>query len=53
MNADFLRVIAAAPEERRGLFLKTVERLGTPLVTSATLQDVPSDENLQNRWNIA
>lgn len=31
MNADFLRVIAAAPEERRGLFLKTAERLGTPL----------------------
>lgn len=31
MNADFLRVIAAAPGERRGLFLKTAERLGTPL----------------------
>ncbi len=31
MNAGFLRVIAAAPEDRRGLFLATANRLGTPL----------------------
>lgn len=31
MNVDFLRVIAAAPEDRRGLFLATANRLGTPL----------------------
>lgn len=31
MNPDFLRVIAATPDERRGLFLATANRLGTPL----------------------
>lgn len=31
MNADFLRVISAAPDDRRGLFLATANRLGTPL----------------------
>ncbi|MEI6715929.1 MAG: nucleotidyl transferase AbiEii/AbiGii toxin family protein [Verrucomicrobiota bacterium] len=31
MNPDFLRVIAATPEDRRGLFLATANRLGTPL----------------------
>lgn len=31
MNADFLRVIAATPDDRRGLFLATANRLGTPL----------------------
>lgn len=31
MNAGFLRVIAASPEDRRGLFLATANRLGTPL----------------------
>ena len=31
MNVGFLRVIAAAPEDRRGLFLATANRLGTPL----------------------
>lgn len=31
MNAGFLRIIAAAPEDRRGLFLATANRLGTPL----------------------
>lgn len=31
MNAEFLRVIAASPEDRRGLFLATANRLGTPL----------------------
>ena len=31
MNPDFLRVIAATPDDRRGLFLATVNRLGTPL----------------------
>lgn len=31
MNVGFLRIIAAAPEDRRGLFLATANRLGTPL----------------------
>ena len=31
MNPDFLRVIAATPDDRRGLFLATANRLGTPL----------------------
>jgi len=31
MNPDFLRVIAATDEDRRGLFLATANRLGTPL----------------------
>jgi len=31
MNAGFLRIIAASPEDRRGLFLATANRLGTPL----------------------
>lgn len=31
MNPDFLRVIAANPDDRRGLFLATANRLGTPL----------------------
>ena len=31
MNPDFLRVIAATPGDRRGLFLATANRLGTPL----------------------
>ena len=31
MNAEFLRIIAASPEDRRGLFLATANRLGTPL----------------------
>ena len=31
MNPDFIRVIAANPEDRRGLFLATANRLGTPL----------------------
>jgi hypothetical protein len=31
MNSDFLRVIAASPDDRRGLFLATANRLGTPL----------------------
>jgi len=31
VNDDFLRIIAAAPEDRRGLFLATANRLGTPL----------------------
>lgn len=31
MNAGFLRIIAASPEDRRGLFLTTANRLGTPL----------------------
>lgn len=31
MNDDFLRIIAAAPEDRLGLFLATANRLGTPL----------------------
>ena len=31
MNADFLRIIAASPEDRRGLFLATANRLGTPI----------------------
>ena len=31
MNPDFLRVIAANPDNRRGLFLATANRLGTPL----------------------
>ncbi|MES2297949.1 MAG: nucleotidyl transferase AbiEii/AbiGii toxin family protein [Pseudomonadota bacterium] len=31
MNADFYRVIGASLEERRGLFLATANRLGTPL----------------------
>ena len=30
MNDDFLRIIAASPEDRRGLFLVTANRLGTP-----------------------
>lgn len=30
MNAGFLRIIAASPEDRRGLFLATANRLGTP-----------------------
>lgn len=31
MNQDFLRVIAADPDDRRGLFLATANRLGTSL----------------------
>ncbi|MEQ1591376.1 MAG: nucleotidyl transferase AbiEii/AbiGii toxin family protein [Thiobacillaceae bacterium] len=31
MNAGFLRIIAASPEDRRGLFLTTANRLGTPI----------------------
>ena len=31
MKAGFLRVIAASPEDRRGLFLATANRLGTPI----------------------
>lgn len=31
MNTNFLRIIASTPEERRGLFLATSNRLGTPL----------------------
>jgi len=31
MNVEFLRVIAASPDDRRGLFLATANRLGTPL----------------------
>jgi hypothetical protein len=31
MNADFLRIIAASPEDHRGLFLATANRLGTPI----------------------
>ena len=31
MNPDFLRVIAATSDDRRGLFLATANRLGTPL----------------------
>lgn len=37
MSAGFLRVIAAAPEDRRGLFLATANRLGT------TFQNVEKD----------
>lgn len=29
MKAEFLRVIAASPEDRRGLYLATANRLGT------------------------
>lgn len=31
MNTDFLQVINAKPEDRRGLFLATANRLGTTL----------------------
>ena len=31
MNAGFLRIIAASPEDRLGLFLATANRLGTPI----------------------
>jgi hypothetical protein len=31
MNKDFLRIIAADPEDRRGLFFSTANRLGTPI----------------------
>lgn len=31
MNTDFLHIIAAKPEDRRGLFLATANRLGTPI----------------------
>ena len=31
MNTDFLRIIAASPEDRRGLFLATANRLGAPI----------------------
>ena len=31
MNAGFLRIIAASPEDRRGLFLATANRLDTPI----------------------
>lgn len=31
MNAGFLRIIAPSPEDRRGLFLATANRLGTPI----------------------
>lgn len=31
MNSNYHRIIAASPEERRGLFLATSNRLGTPL----------------------
>ena len=31
MNADFLRIIATPPADRRGLFLVTANRLGTPI----------------------
>lgn len=31
MNTDFLRIIAANPEDRRGLFLATANRLDTPI----------------------
>jgi len=31
VKAGFLRIIAASPEDRRGLFLATANRLGTPL----------------------
>ena len=35
MNPDFLRVIAATPEDRRGLFLATANRISTPLQNGA------------------
>jgi hypothetical protein len=31
VNAGFLRIIAVSPEDRRGLFLTTANRLGTPI----------------------
>lgn len=31
MNRNFLSIISATPEDRRGLFLTTSNRLGTPL----------------------
>jgi hypothetical protein len=31
MNADFIRIIAASPGDRRGLFLATANRLDTPI----------------------
>ena len=31
MNAGFLRIIAASPKDRRGLFLATANRLDTPI----------------------
>lgn len=31
MNTDFLHIIAAKPADRRGLFLATANRLGTPI----------------------
>ena len=31
VNTDFLRIIAATPEDRCGLFLATANRLGTPI----------------------
>ena len=31
MNPDFLKVIAASAEDRRGLFLATANRIGTPI----------------------
>ena len=37
MNPDFLKVIAASPDDRRGLFLKTANRIGT------TIQNIEKD----------
>lgn len=37
MNTDFLHVINETPEDRRGLFLATANRLGT------TLQNIETD----------
>ncbi len=34
MKAEFLRVIAASPEDRRGLYLATANRLGTIFVSA-------------------
>jgi len=31
VNADFLRIITASPEDRCGLFLATANGLGTPI----------------------
>ena len=31
MNSNFIHIIAASPEDRRGLFLSTSNRLGTPI----------------------
>ncbi|ODU50156.1 MAG: hypothetical protein ABS92_03895 [Thiobacillus sp. SCN 63-374] len=47
VNAGFLRIIAASPEDRRGLFQATTNRLGTPIQIECPVLGAPEQSFAQ------